>query len=143
MAPGGRLLLKIMMKVKIVGCTVLLGLLLACNTEEEGVIPGHNGAALRIENVSALTISEISVSPGGGGTQLYENLEPGAVSGYKAFDFVYRYAYLRAVVEGDTLTLQPFDYVGEQQFDSGAYTYLIDFEGEPGSRYVSIAFRED
>ncbi len=132
-----------MMEAKIVGCLLLTWLLLACTAQEDGVIPGHDGAALRLENVSSLAISEITVSPGGGGTQVYSNLEPGAVSAYKPFDFVYRYAYLQAVVEGDTLTLQPIDYIGEQQFGAGAYTYLINFEGEPGGRYISIAFQED
>lgn len=115
----------------------------ACEQAGEEVLPGHDGAALRIENLSTYTISSLEVRPGAGEVQTFEDIAPGATTAYRPFEFIYSYAYLRAVVEGDTLTLQPIDYVGAQAYDSGAYTYLIQIGGTTGPASLSIEFRED
>ena len=56
----------------------------------------------------------------------FEDLDPGEQSGYKIFDLAYRYAFVELVIEGDTFTLQPIDYVGESPLPHGNYTYAID-----------------
>jgi hypothetical protein len=115
----------------------------ACGQEDDQVLPGHDGVALRVQNQSNFTIESLEVEPGAGGYQVYENIAPGATSAYQPFDFIYSYAYLRAVIAGDTLTLQPIDYVGAEPYNSGAYTYLLQVNGESEPTSLSIEFRED
>lgn len=124
------------------GLVWIAALGIACENSNGSVLPGHDGAALRIENGSAFAISSLEVNTGGG-RQIYEDIAPGDVTAYRPFDFIYSYAYLQAVVEGDTLTLQPIDYVGAQAYDSGAYTYLIQISGTTVPSSISIEFRED
>jgi len=115
----------------------------ACDNSEDSVLPGHDGAALRITNSSGFTITALQVTPGGGGSQVYEDIAPGATTEYLPFDYIYSYAYLEAIVEGDTLVLQPIDYVGATAFDSGAYTYLVQISGDSVPESLSIQFQED
>ena len=115
----------------------------ACDNSDDSVLPGHEGAALRITNISDFAITALQVTPGGGGTQMYEDIAPGATTAYLPFDFIYSYAYLEAIVEEDTLVLQPIDYVGATAYDSGAYTYLIQISGDPAPESLSIQFQED
>lgn len=125
---------------------LLLTLLLtvsACEKSESSVLPGHDGAALRIENSSTFTITALEVTPGAGGSQVYSDIAPGATTAYLPFDFIYRYAYLKAIVESDTLVLQPFDYIGATAYDSGAYTYVVQITGNLNPESISIAFQED
>lgn len=121
----------------------LLAAVFACDHSEDSVLPGHDGAALRITNNSGFAISALEVTPGGGGTQVYEDIAPGATTAYLPFDFIYSYAYLEAIVEGDTLVLQPIDYVGATVYDSGAYTYLVHISGDTEPESLSIEFQED
>ncbi|MCI4648646.1 hypothetical protein [Phaeodactylibacter sp.] len=121
----------------------LLAAIFACDNSEDSVLPGHDGAALRITNNSDFVIAALEVTPGGGGTQIYEDIAPGATTAYLPFDFIYSYAYLEAIVEGDTLVLQPFDYVGATAYDSGAYTYLVQISGDTAPESLSIEFQED
>lgn len=122
---------------------VLLATITACDTSEDSVLPGHDGAALRITNISDFVIAALKVIPGGGGSQVFENIAPGATTAYLPFDFIYSYAYLEAIVEGDTLVLQPIDYVGATAYDSGAYTYLVQISGDTVPESISIEFKED
>ena len=122
---------------------VFLAAMVACDNSEDNVLPGHNGAALRITNTSSFVITALEVTPGGGGTQVYEDIAPGGTTDYLPFDYIFSYAYLEAIVEGDTLVLQPIDYVGETAYDSGAYTYLIQISGDPAPESLSIQFQED
>lgn len=61
---------------------------------------------------------------------VYGDVPPGAATAYREVERAYRYAYVRTVVDGDTLGLVPIDYVGETLLESGLYTYRLDlFEG--------------
>lgn len=122
---------------------VLLTAIAACDNSGDSILPGHEGAALRITNTSDFAITALEVTPGGGGTQVYENIASGTTTAYLPFDYIYSYAYLKAIVEGDTLILQPIDYVGATAYDSGAYTYLIRITGDAAPESLSIEFRED
>lgn len=131
------------MRNRILWLLILPLMVAACGQEDDQVLPGHDGAALRVQNQSNFTIESLEVEPGAGGYQVYEDIAPGATSAYQPFDFIYSYAYLRAVIAGDTLTLQPIDYVGAEPYNSGAYTYLLQVNGESEPTSLSIEFRED
>ena len=112
-------------------------------SEDEAPFPDDT-AKLRIENLSPFLISEILIEAGGGGEHTYTNLQAGKLSEYKEFEYVYRYGFIQAIVNNDTLTLQPIDYFGEQQFTNGYYSYLIDITVENNKpAYMTLDFRED
>jgi len=121
----------------------LLVAIAACDNAEDSVLPGHDGAALRITNTSDFAITALKVIPGGGGTQVYEDIAPGGTTAYLPFDYIYSYAYLEAIMEEDTLVLQPIDYVGATAYDSGAYTYRVQISGDSAPESLSIEFQED
>lgn len=121
----------------------LIIVVFACEPGDSDVLPGHDGPALRIFNESNFVIESLEVQPGGGGLQVYSVIEPGSTSDYKPFDFLYSYAYLKAVIGEDTLILQPIDYVGAQTYDNGAFTYVIGVTGDMAPETLTIAFRED
>lgn len=121
-------------------CLLLAGTLLSCSKENGG--PGE-GVGIRIENLSAYTFNEVLVETGGGGEQFYFDIPAGGITDYKNFEYTYRYAYIRTVIGQDTLTLQPIDYVGEQQFADGRFTFRIDIVGETSPLYMVFEFRED
>lgn len=103
---------------------------------------GAPGVQLRIENLSSFTLSEVRIETGGGGAGLYTGIGPGQQSEYQDFDYTYRYAFVEVIVGGDTLRLQPIDYVGEQKFTSGKFTFQIELIGNP-PLYMALRFRED
>ncbi|RXK58059.1 hypothetical protein ESA94_18775 [Lacibacter luteus] len=79
---------------------------------------------LRIYNNSTFQYDSVIVnSPGG--KQVYYNVAAGSYSGYKKFEFLYRYAYIEVHYNNQVSRLQPFDYVGEEKFVTGKYSYLI------------------
>lgn len=121
-------------------CLLLAGVLFSCSKDREG--PGE-GVGIRIENLSAYTFNEVLVETGGGGEQQYLSIPPGGVTDYKNFGYTYRYAFIRTVIGQDTLTLQPVDYVGEQQITDGRFTFRIDIVGETSPLYMVFEFRED
>ncbi|MCB0614191.1 MAG: hypothetical protein KDC75_12810 [Phaeodactylibacter sp.] len=122
-------------------CLLSVALLLSCNKEDEA--PFGNGTGIRIENLSTYTFDEVLVETGGGGEQEYLDIPVGGITDYKPFEYTYRYAYIRTIIGGDTLTLQPIDFVGEQQFTKGAFTFRIDIVGETTPLYMVFEFKED
>ena len=73
-----------------------------------------------------------------GGERLYPPLLPGQRSDYQTFQHAYRYAYIRTVVEGEVLVLQPIDYLGEQRLEPGQYTYALDVLTIAGSKRLTL-----
>jgi len=99
---------------------------------------------LRLENLSPYLLKQVTVRPGTGGEQVYTDVNPGQTTAFQPYDFIYRYAYIQAIIGSDTLTLDPKDYSQEEQFLEGNYTYLINItteQGRPGFMFVD--FRED
>ncbi len=105
---------------------LLLTLVLACETLVSGA---QDPVEIRVENVSASVMEDVLVwFPDQ--RVVYGDVEPGGTSAYEVVREAYRYAYVETVVQGDTLALQPIDYVGESLLDGGRYTYRLTlFEG--------------
>lgn len=116
--------------------------LLGYGCAADATLPGDQ-VALRVHNLSHFTLDEVTVQPGEGGLQRYTKLGPGEVSDYKDFDFTYRYAYIQVVIGQDTLSLQPFDYVGEPRFDTGAFTFELAVSGDDEPAYLTLNFKKD
>ena len=96
--------------------------------------PGLVGPAspeIRVLNASSRTMEGVTVAfPDD--EVVYGTLAPGAASGYRAVERAYRYAYVRTTVDGDTMVLQPIDYVGETLLEPGRYTYRLDLADTDG-----------
>lgn len=106
---------------------LLVALALACETL---ISTGPAGPVeIRVENASTQTMEGVRVAFPTLEVQ-YGDVEPGTATGYRVVDRAYRYAWVRTVVAGDTLVLQPIDYVGESLLAEGRYTYRLGlFEG--------------
>jgi len=96
---------------------------------------------LRISNNSNSSFDSVIVnSPDG--KQVYYNVTAGSSSGYKAFDFLYSYAYIEVHFNNQMLKLQPIDYVGEEKLKAGKYSYKIGIVSGNQS-YLSLECKKD
>jgi hypothetical protein len=125
--------------------SISLLILWSCQSDDEMSTPtSGNEVQLRIENVSTFTFDEVYIEAGGGGDQTYDDISSGALSDYKVFDYVYRYGFIQVLIADDTLSLQPIDYVGEERYTSGQFTYVIDIISElEQPAYMILEFREE
>ncbi|MFY0652098.1 MAG: hypothetical protein JXQ96_08705 [Cyclobacteriaceae bacterium] len=80
---------------------------------------------IRLSNVSEFDFKNIEVDTGFGRAG-FEDIDAGQSTEYKRFIKAYRYAYIQLEIDGETYTIQPFDYVGETPLKNGYYTYQID-----------------
>lgn len=94
---------------------------------------------IRLRNTSDALLEDVVVTFPDGPVD-YGDVESGSVTPYREVDRAYRYAAVRAVVEGDTLRITPVDYVGESLLEGGAYTYQI---GLSGSRSLTLEMLRD
>ena len=94
---------------------------------------------VRIENISDYDFEKVSLKP-----ELNEGyaeeIKSGEKSCYWAFDYAYRYAYVKLEINGEEFVLQPIDYVGETKLGDGSFTYLIDVT-DIDNRYLSIELK--
>lgn len=95
---------------------------------------------IRIRNTSAYDYAGLTVNTGSN-QHHYGDVQSKTVSDYISFDYVYRYASVSLLINGDTLRFIPFDYVGEQKRTKGKYTYEID--ANITQKTLSIHFVED
>jgi|3_EtaG_2_1085321.scaffolds.fasta_scaffold10032_3 hypothetical protein len=98
----------------------LISLLFSC-TEDE-IDP--SAVNIRLANTSNFDYKNIVINTTTGNVD-FGDLNSGKFSEYKAFEMAYRYAYVELEINGNTLKLQPFDYVGETPLENGKYTYEI------------------
>lgn len=104
------------------GLLVLLALTLAlaCETIAVSTAP----VEFRVENASVEVMEGVRVGFPAMDVS-YGDVGPAEVTEYRTVDRAYRYAWVQTVVDGDTLTIQPIDYVGETLLDGGRYTYRL------------------
>lgn len=103
---------------------LLLCLLLGCAACQKDDAASPEGVAIRVRNVSPYTFESVYVNTSGG-ENTYGRLPTGQTTGYKSFARAYRYAYVRVLINGQQVTWQPIDYVGETQLADGNYTYVL------------------
>ena len=107
-----------MRTILILLCVILMT---GCSNDD----PGATEVNIRLSNVSAFNFESIVVNTSTGLVN-FENIGSGEKTTYKTFEKAYRYAFVELEIEGETYTLQPFDYVGEELLKNGNYTYQID-----------------
>lgn len=61
-------------------------------------------------------------------TLTYGPMPAGGASAWSAVEEAYRYAAFAVTVDGETLRLQPIDWVGEEPLDGGRYTFELDVD---------------
>ena len=121
--------------------TLVLLLTLPGCAENDEDLPG--AVRLRVENNSGFSFDNVEIVAGNGGTSVFQDVEPGGASEYARFNFIYSYAYVRVTIGDEEYRLVPTDYVGEQKYYFGSYTYVISFSdlGNPNS--LILTFRQD
>ena len=120
---------------------ILIGLVMfACSNSDSAL---NTEVEIRIANISGFDFKNIVVNASDG-ERNYGNIHANQISEYKTFDLAYRYAFIELQIDGETYTVQPFDYVGETILTPGHYTYEIDANNS-GSQYdrLILSFKED
>lgn len=116
-----------------------LFLLLGCQKEVKTL---EEGVFIRIENTSKYTYQGIKVSIAE--EKFYEPLAPGTSSAYQRFSKAFRYAYIELKINNKRFSLQPIDYVGEEELKDGKYTYQLNVEDTSSlSRQLNLTFKKD
>ena len=104
---------------------LIIILISSCTNDPKDLISEDskgNEVAIRIENKSPFKFKNVLVNTTCE-DQNFGTIKAGEFSSYKLFKAAYRYAFIELKIDEDTLTIQPFDYVGENFLKSGKYTY--------------------
>jgi hypothetical protein len=107
---------------------------LSCSDRDDNV----DTVNIRIKNDSSVNFDEVQV---GTNEELYINIAPGEYSNYLVYEMAYKYAFVEIKSGEDSyVSLQPIDFVGEQELPIGFYTYKLSVneEGE-----VALEFAVD
>jgi len=116
---------------------VLLAMILgACS----GTVDSDDDATLiRLENGSAFALTNVTFSAGHGPIH-FDRITPGARTEYVELEQSYSYGYLKFTADGGEYTLQPVDYVGEEEIGPGRFTvHIVVTRDGVGT----IVYRED
>ncbi len=113
--------------------------ILSCSTDDEKV----SEVSIRVANESEYDFENVIVNSSSG-TKDFENIDSQDSSPYQVFESAYRYAFVELLIDGETYTMQPIDYVGETPLEDGFYTYIInanDSQDQYGK--LSLTLRND
>jgi hypothetical protein len=95
--------------------------------------PASAPTELFVQNVSAFAMSDLVVNEWEIG-----ELQAGGRAGPRLFSTVYSYGAIGAVVLGDTLRIQPIDFVGEEPLGRGEFTYVLSVGGDERQRWLIL-----
>ncbi len=111
----------------------LIGLVfVACDDDDKQPV------SIRLSNISEHDFEDVyMVSPGGSAD--YGDLAAGSLSEYMEFSYSYSYAFVELLIDSDTFTLQPIDFVGESPLSAGHYTYQLEATSALGDRYGTLS----
>jgi hypothetical protein len=118
-------------------CLALCSVVVAACRTRAGLV---TEPLLRVRNVSGVRLDSVTVQVTGP-VLLFGSFAPGQTSPYRAVGTAYRYARIQATVNGERLTLQPQDYVGETPLSAGRYTYELSVDMP--ARALRLNFRPD
>jgi hypothetical protein len=102
-----------------------------------------SGVSIRIRNTgSDPLVDVVATFPSGAVT--FGDVGVGQTSAYHIVGEAYRYAAIRATVNGRERELRPIDYVGEKLLAPGAYTYeLSSTNGKPVTSGLELRLRDN
>jgi hypothetical protein len=115
---------------KTVYLILVITTLLGCSSSEEST-----DLQIRISNVSDYNFEDINVNTTGDIVN-FGDLNSNSKSDYKIFNLAYKYAFIEFLIDGETFTIQPIDYVGETPLENGKYSYEINID--PNSQFSKI-----
>ena len=119
------------MKFRAIVSLLLLFTLLSCK-KDDAIFQ------LRVKNISEFDYTDLYIDTSGGEND-YGTVEAGTYSEYRKFSFAYKYAHIRFYINDKKFEMIPNDYVGEQLFDRGDFTYVINVASfESGAFTVAI-----
>ncbi len=116
-----------MMKIRKRGAIlgVLAALLVMVLGACSGTVDSDDDATLiRLENTSAVELTNVTFSSGLA-MLTPDRIGPGERTEYVEVPSSYRYGFLRVTANGVQLTMQPIDYVGEEEIGPGRFTFRI------------------
>ena len=102
-----------------------------------------DGVNVRVFNDSPFPLDEVKLQPGEAGTNVYLDIAPQAHSGYQPLPFTYRYAEITVYIADDSLQITPIDYVGEERYESGDYTFRLTVGGTGEPEELLFEFLQD
>ena len=104
--------------VPILSVLLLAGLLVVVLSNTQ---PPRGASNVRVENASDVVFRHVSVNG-----VLYGNIPPRTRSEYRLMYWpIYRYAPVHLLADGKTMTVMPFDYVGETPLEDRNVTYVL------------------
>ena len=94
--------------------------------------PAVEHVLVRVRNASSDELDDIRVFfPDAPDRAMhYGAVASGAASEYLPVSRAYRYAHIEATAGGRPYSLQPIDYVGEEELEPGRYTYVLRTEAD-------------
>ena len=99
------------------------------------------GVTIRIKNASPYQFESVYVNTSGGENN-YGALAAGQSTPYLGgYKLAYNYAYIKVIINGEELVLQPIDYVGETPIKKGSCTYIIGV-ADLGRKGLSLQFEK-
>lgn len=99
---------------------------------------------IRVANRSDAPIEQVRVGfPSQ--TEEYGTVAPKGVTEYRVVKKAYRYAQVVAIIGGEEVVIQPFDYVGEKPLKGGKYTYVLTVNEKATSKFnrLKLSLRRD
>ena len=94
--------------------------------------PAVEHVLVRVQNASSSDFDDVRVFfPDAPDRAMhYGTVASGAASEYLPVSRAYRYAHVEATAGGKPYSLQPIDYVGEEELEPGRYTYVLRTEAD-------------
>jgi hypothetical protein len=83
---------------------------------------------IRIKNGSNIDFDRVTVEFPGPREVDYGPVPKGGVTAFQTVTHAYRYAGVAVTAGGRQLSIQPMDYLGEEELSPGRYTYSLDIE---------------
>ena len=99
---------------------ILLLVLGACSS----LFSSDDDTLIRLENASAFELTNVTFSSGHDPID-YDRIAPGSRTEYVEVERSYSYGYLKVTADGGEYTIQPVDYVGEEEIGPGRFTFRI------------------
>jgi hypothetical protein len=97
--------------------------LFSCSNDDDNNNPSE--LRIRLSNVSPFDFQNVTLAPWYESVN-FESINSGESTEYKVFEIAYTYAFIELEIDGETYTLQPYDFVGETPLENGNYTYQIN-----------------
>jgi len=99
---------------------ILLLALAACSN----VFSSDGDTLIRLENATGVELTDVTFASDHD-PLTFDRIAPGARTPYTEVEHSYSYGFLRVTANGGVYTIQPIDYVGEEEIGPGRFTFRI------------------